>query len=136
MFDHITQAQAFVASLILTDSCVVTRGNTSGRVMDPTTLELVAPSPLTVFSGACLVSKDATTESDSVEAHGGQDFVEEAVRLRLPAASTEPVPGDLVTITASNDSALVGSGFVVTAAAAHTMSVSRMVFAKRLLDLP
>ena len=135
MFDHITQAQAFVASLILTDSCVITRGNTSGRVMDPTTLELVAPSPLTVFSGACLVSKGAT-ESDSVEVHGGQDFKEEAVRLRLPAASTEPASGDLVTITASNDSALVGSVFVVTGAAAHTMSVSRMVFAKRLLDLP
>jgi hypothetical protein len=135
MFDHITQAQAFLASLILTDSCVVTRGNTSGRVMDPTTLELTSPSPLTVFSGACLVSKGGS-ESESTGVHGGQDFTEESVRLRLPAASTEPLPGDLVTITASNDSALVGSAFVVTGAATHTMSVSRMVYAKRLLDLP
>ena len=86
MFDHITQAQAFIASLILTDSCVVTRGNTSGRVMDPTTLELVAPSPLTVFSGACLVSPGGS-EYASPEVHGGQDFLEESVRLRLPAAS-------------------------------------------------
>jgi len=134
MFDHITQAQAFVASLILTDSCVVTRGDTSGRTMDPTTLELTAATPLTVFSGACLISKPGTS-TDAREVEGGQGFTDESVRVRLPAASTEPNPGDLVTITASNDANLVGVAFVVTSTAAHTLAVSRMVYAKRLIDL-
>lgn len=84
----------------LTDRCVITRADKTlrERDIDPVTLAVAEPEPVTVYSGACLATRPGVT----IDTDRGGDIVNATrVEIRLPHDVGDIRPGDIATVTES-----------------------------------
>jgi hypothetical protein len=96
---------------------------------NPVTLQHDAPDAATVYTGKCKVRFGATRARQADA--GDQLFAEQDLTVSFPvAASTEITKDCLVEITESEDAALVGRKFRITADRAQTNATSRRLPAK------
>lgn len=89
-----------------TSTCLIKR--TTGTVLNPTTLVLT-PTYVTQYSGPCLIRPASVSAVNS-----GQRQVElKFYYVDVSYDETDPLPDDLVDISASPDAFFVGKQFVV-----------------------
>lgn len=117
---------------LMTDACRITRPIDGVRddVLDPTTLQLVPPTPdvTVVYEGPCGISaRNPSGQSTQMLTEDAGDR-EWAARytLKTPVSATVPQPGDMVTIIGSaRDPQMIGWEFRVVASTGGTFKLSR-----------
>lgn len=126
----LTFAQAAVEEL-MTDQCLITR-DTEGAVddiVDPTTLALTpaAGTPITIWAGKCgIAARNPSGQStQGLNDEGQAQSWAARYTLKTPRESPLPAPGDVVTVTASRDSGMVGQVFRVIGPTFGSFRVSR-----------
>lgn len=117
---------------LMTDACRITRPIDGVRddVLDPTTLQLVPPVPdvVEVYAGPCGVSarNPSGQSSQGLVQEAGDREWSARYTLKTPVSAPLPLPGDMVTVTASvRDSEMVGWEFRVIATTGGTFKLSR-----------
>ena len=94
------------------DACTITRDpqGTDDDTLDQTTGALTPPGSdvSTVYAGKCVLYP-YSERSGRVNPEGGRAYTEKVYTARIPWNSAQPKPGDVLTVTASaNDAVLVG----------------------------
>ena len=102
-------------------TCTVTRA-AAGRTFDPSTNTYTAAAAATVYSGPCMVRRTDRSGNDT-EA-GEREVRLQDLEVKLPA-DTAVAEGDVVTVTASPDPALVGKTLRVTDVLSDDWQVNR-----------
>lgn len=129
MAGHITRAAEAVARSLLVDTCAVTRPATPG-VMDAVTLQY-DDVPVEVWTGPCFVNdrpgSPRSPEWVNLEALGRTDT---AVRVRLPLTCPQLQAGDVITVTASASTVLVGATLDVVSDTVGSYAVTKIVHAR------
>ena len=128
MARHIDRAAARLAARLLVDTCTIHRPDNTGS-LDPVTLAIV-DTGTQVYEGACFVNfrpGDGSGEYVTVEALGRSD-VKTRVRLGLDCPAL--LPGDIITVTDSDNDQLTGAELEVLDDSTGTYAVSKIVRAR------
>ena len=100
-----------LAERLMTDTCIVRRA-TGATTVDPSTF-VVTPAVTTVYTGKFKIQTHEAFEQDRESAESTAHVVR--VRCDFPVASAAFMPGDLVSVTASEtDALLVGRHYRLT----------------------
>ncbi len=115
---------------LMADACTITNNpnGSADDVLNTTTLELVPPSAVAVYSGWCLIARDRRLRADTATPAEAADFPSTFVlKLPLTQLTVEPKPGDLVTCTGSvHDPGLISKVFRIVEIERDGYATSRM----------
>lgn len=107
----------------MVDECTITRRSSATRVFNSTTGNYNDPSPDTVYTGACRV-RPVLLGSNIAES-GGAPITRRQYGATLPHTLDDVAEGDILTVTASDDTQLVGRPLYVLSVGFLTDNVHR-----------
>lgn len=116
-----------VEELVLVDRCIITRGDDLPGTLNETTGVLTPPAPDVVYSDLpCAVSSSRTGDF-MIDHEGEQEILTSRFVGRFPWDTDDLRVGDVMTVTESQDTDLVGREFVLKNVIRVTRDVSRGV---------
>lgn len=120
------------AESLMTDTCLVRRA-TGATTTDPATFA-VTPTVVTVYTGAGKVQSHEAFEQDRESA--GATVRIARVRCDFPYGAAAFLPGDLVTVTASDDARMVARHYRLTVPAPYkTHATAYRIVAEELIGV-
>jgi hypothetical protein len=107
----------------MVDSCVITR-STLGALDEATGRHTLTVT--TVYDGCCRVQvRGAVAAASGTVTVPAVVTTADVVEVHIPVCETDPLPGDLVTVTRSRDAAAAGRTLAVTSVPTKTFASSR-----------
>lgn len=96
------------------DTCTITRKSSTEPTFNPVTLAYTDPAPTLLYEGPCRVRH--TNAGRGAADTPGQQVTLRQYEVTLPRDTNDVLEGDVLTVTVSDDAALIGRSLYVLAA--------------------